>query len=178
MYFLQVHIGEYTGSTRITEFTPGMPTQLTPVASLTALPTGILQQVHPQFSTANPHTTEMARVTLIPLGAVKKEISVESPITFIAVSCLRRIRSSETRSTPAAAPITPSGTAHSEPGSVVDDVTRKTFPSAALWRTRLPWIPVLGRFACIFSRKGHAGPFFGVGGGVTSTYNPPSVLSP
>jgi hypothetical protein len=46
-------------------------------------------------------------------------------------------------------------------------------------KERIPWVPVLGRFACNFSRKGRAGPFFGVrAGGGTSAYNPPSVLSP
>ena len=45
--------------------------------------------------------------------------------------------------------------------------------------TKAPWIPVLGRFACNFSRKWYAGPFFGARAGAGApAYKPSSVLSP
>ena len=68
----------------------------------------------------------MTRVTLLQLGVVK-EISMESSVTFVTISCLLRTHPLETRSTPAAAPATPSGNTHSESGRVVDDVTLKSF---------------------------------------------------
>jgi hypothetical protein len=46
-------------------------------------------------------------------------------------------------------------------------------------RSQLPWIPVLGRFACHFSRKWCAGPFFGARAGAGApAHKPSSVLSP
>jgi hypothetical protein len=62
-------------------------------------------------------------------------------------------------------------------------VTRATWlgESAHISRAggELLWILVLGRFACHFSRKWHAGPFFGARAGAGApAYKPSSVLSP
>jgi len=83
-------------------------------------------------------TTERAQVKLLQLGVVE-EISIESPITLITISCLQLTRPLETRSTPAAAPTISSWTAHSESSRVVNDVTLKNFPLPPI-TTILPMI--------------------------------------